>query len=339
MSEPPLAVLRATACPSWQQELARAVRDPAELVRLLELSPALLEPARLAARHFPLRVPRGYVARMERGNPEDPLLRQVLPLAAELEAVPGFVTDPVGDLAASRGAGVLHKYHGRVLLITTGACAINCRYCFRRHFPYAEANASAEQWHPALRYIARRPEIEEVILSGGDPLTLTDRRLAQLAAQLVDIPHIRRLRVHSRLPVVLPARITDELLGWFAGSRLQPVMVLHTNHANELDEAVANAVKHLREAGVTVLNQTVLLRGVNDEATALTALNRRLFDSGILPYYLHLLDRVEGASHFEIPQIRALELHRQMAARLPGYLVPRLVQEIEGAPGKSWLPP
>jgi EF-P beta-lysylation protein EpmB len=308
-------------------------------VRLLELSPALLEPARLAARHFPLRVPHGYVARMERGNPEDPLLRQVLPLAAELEAVPGFVADPVGDLSASRGAGVLHKYHGRVLLITTGACAVNCRYCFRRHFPYAEANASAEQWQPALRYITRRPEIEEVILSGGDPLILTDRRLAQLAAQLADIPHIRRLRVHSRLPVVLPARITDEMLDWFAGSRLQPVMVLHINHANELDETVANAVKHLRAAGATVLNQTVLLRGVNDEATTLTTFDRRLFDNGVLPYYLHLLDPVAGASHFEIPQTRARELHRQMAARLPGYLVPRLVQEIEGAPGKSWLLP
>ncbi|HET8700535.1 MAG TPA: EF-P beta-lysylation protein EpmB [Nitrococcus sp.] len=339
MSELPRATLRATACPSWQQELARAVRDPGELVRLLELPPTLLEPARAAARHFPLRVPRGYVARMERGNPNDPLLRQVLPLATELDTVPGFVADPVGDLSASRGAGILHKYYGRVLLITTGACAVNCRYCFRRHFPYTEANASVEQWQPALRYIAGHPEIEEVILSGGDPLTLTDRRLAQLTAQLADIPHIRRLRVHSRLPVVLPARITDEMLGWFAGNRLQPVMVLHANHANELDETVANAIKYLRAAGVTILNQTVLLRGVNDEATTLTALNRRLFDSGALPYYLHLLDRVAGASHFEITPRRARELHRQIAARLPGYLVPRLVQEIEGAPGKSWLPP
>ena len=338
MSEPSLAALGATARPDWQQELARAVRDPAELVRLLGLPPALLEPARQASRHFPLRVPHGYIARMERGNPEDPLLRQVLPLAAELNAAPGFVADPVGDLGASKGAGILHKYHGRVLLIATGACAVNCRYCFRRHFPYTQANASAEQWQPALRYIARRPEIEEVILSGGDPLTLTDRRLAQLAARLADIPHIRRLRVHSRLPVVLPARITDEMLGWFTGGRLQPVMVLHANHANELDETVANAIKYLRAAGVTILNQTVLLRGVNDEATTLTALNRRLFDSGVLPYYLHLLDRVAGASHFAIPQSRARELHRQLVARLPGYLVPRLVQEIEGAPGKSWLP-
>lgn len=339
MSERSLAASRTTIRPAWQRELAEAVRDPVELVRLLELPPALLKPARLASRHFPLRVPRAYIARMERGNPDDPLLRQVLPSAAELDAAPGFVTDPVGDLGASTEAGVLHKYYGRVLLITTGACAINCRYCFRRHFPYAQANASTKQWHPALRYIARRPEIEEVILSGGDPLTLTDRRLAQLVAELADIPHIRRLRVHSRLPVVLPARITDEMLSWFGGSRLQAVMVLHANHANELDATVANAVKRLREAGITVLNQTVLLRGINDEATALTRLNRGLFDSGVLPYYLHLLDRVEGASHFEIAPTRARELHRQMAEWLPGYLVPRLVQEIEGAPNKRWLRP
>ncbi|EAR21232.1 EF-P beta-lysylation protein EpmB [Nitrococcus mobilis] len=339
MSESPLAVSLTTTRPPWQQELARAVRDPAELLRLLELPATLLEPARRAARLFPLRVPRSYLARMERGNLEDPLLRQVLPLTAELDPAPGFVTDPVGDLGASKGAGVLHKYHGRVLLITTGACAINCRYCFRRHFPYAQANAAAGQWHSALRYIAQRTEVEEVILSGGDPLTLADRRLAQLVTQLVDIPHIRRLRIHTRLPVVLPARVTDELVEWFAGSRLQPIMVLHTNHANELDATVTSAVKRLREAGVTMLNQTVLLRGVNDEAMALTALHQRLFDSGILPYYLHLLDRVAGARHFAITQDRARELHRQMARRLPGYLVPRLVQEIEGAPGKHWLPP
>ncbi|MDN5872567.1 MAG: EF-P beta-lysylation protein EpmB [Nitrococcus sp.] len=339
MSEPSHAARRAPASVSWQRELARAVRDPAELIRLLGLPPTLLEPARLASRQFPLRVPHAYIARMESGNPEDPLLRQVLPLAAELDAAPGFVADPVGDLAASRGAGVLHKYYGRVLLITTGACAVNCRYCFRRHFPYTRANASAEQWLPALRYIARRPEIEEVILSGGDPLSLTDRRLAQLVAELVDIPHVRRLRVHSRLPVVLPTRITQEMLSWFAGSRLQAVMVLHANHANELDDAVAKAVRRLREAGVTVLNQTVVLRGVNDEAKTLTQLSRRLFDLGILPYYLHLLDRVAGASHFAITQVRARALHRQMAARLPGYLVPRLVQEIEGTPGKRWLAP
>ena len=339
MSGPPLAAQHTSTRPFWQQELARSIRDPDELLALLELPGTLLEPARLASRQFPLRVPRGYAARMERGNPEDPLLRQVLPLAAELDAAPGFVADPVGDLNASTEPGVLHKYHGRVLLITTGACAVNCRYCFRRLFPYSEANASADQWHAALQYIEQHWEIEEVILSGGDPLTLTDRRLAQLVSRLADIPHIRRLRIHSRLPVVLPSRVTDEMLDWFAGGRLQAIMVLHANHANELDAAVANAVKRLRDAGATVLNQTVLLRGVNDEAMALTALNKRLFDSGVLPYYLHLLDRVAGASHFEVPQTRARKLHRQMAARLPGYLVPRLVQEIEGAPGKRWLPP
>lgn len=338
MSVPSLAAARATARPIWQQELARAVRDPAELIRRLDLSPALIEPARRASRHFPLRVPRGFIARMEIGNAEDPLLRQVLPLSAELRPVSGFSTDPVGDLGASHGNGILHKYHGRVLLITTGACAVNCRYCFRRHFPYAQANASVEQWQPALRYIARRSEIEEVILSGGDPLTLTDRRLAQLVAYLADIPHVRRLRVHSRLPIVLPERVTDELLDWLTNNRLLAVMVVHANHANELDDTVARAVRRLREAGVTVLNQTVLLRGVNDSAATLAMLNRRLFDSGILPYYLHLLDRVQGAGHFEITESRARQLYRQMAAELPGYLTPRLVRESEGAPGKIWLP-
>jgi EF-P beta-lysylation protein EpmB len=326
---------RAAAAPAWQRELARAVTDPAELVELLGLDPALLAPARRAAARFRLRVPRGYVGRMRAGDPTDPLLRQVLPLADEDADAPGFVADRVGDLAAMAAPGLLHKYRGRVLLVATGACAVHCRYCFRRHFPYAEASAAGGHWRAALARIAADPSIEEVILSGGDPLTLADGKLAELVQALAAVAHVARLRVHTRLPVVLPERVTPELCALLARSRLQPVVVVHANHANELDARVARAFGALRAAGVTVLNQSVLLRGVNDDVEALCALSTRLFAAGALPYYLHLLDRVQGARHFEVEEARARSLWRQMQARLPGYLVPRLTREEAGAPGKT----
>jgi L-lysine 2,3-aminomutase len=328
-------VLAESPRPLWQTELADLVRDPAELVRVLHLDSRLLPAARRAAEAFPLRVPRGFVARMRPGDPNDPLLRQVLPLDLELAPSTGFSDDAVGDAAALVGGGLLHKYRGRALLVTTGACAVHCRYCFRRHFPYDYANASADRWRGALRYLAGHGEISEVILSGGDPLTLSDRRLAELAAALADIPHLRRLRVHSRLPVVLPERVDPSLLDWLTGTRLRPVMVIHANHANELDEPVATAVMRLRDRHVPVLNQAVLLRGVNDDADALVALSERLFELGVTPYYLHLLDRVRGTAHFEVPEAEARALHAAMAARLPGYLLPRLVREVPGAPGKT----
>jgi EF-P beta-lysylation protein EpmB len=241
----------------------------------------------------------------------------------------------VGDgLALNRG-GVLHKYHGRALLVTTGACAVHCRYCFRRHFPYRHASASADGWQRALGYLRDHPETSEVILSGGDPLTLSDRRLASLASALTELPHLRRLRIHSRLPVVLPERVDDALLGWLTGSRLKPVLVIHANHANELDEAVARALARLTGGGVMLLNQAVLMRGVNDDAGALADLSERLLELDVVPYYLHLLDRVQGAAHFEVPEAEARALHRNLAARLPGYLVPRLVREEPGAPAKT----
>lgn len=322
---------------AWQRELARSITDPAELVRLLGLDPAFIDPARAAARRFPLRVPRGYLARMKRGDPHDPLLAQVLPLDCELRSVPGFTADPVGDLASMVAPGVLHKYEGRVLLTATGACAIHCRYCFRRHFPYGEANPATDRWNDALRYIAGTSSIREVILSGGDPLTMSDARLADLIGVLAVNAHVERLRVHTRLPVVLPERVTDGLVNALVSSRLKPVVVLHANHPNEIDSGVRDACVRLAGAHITLLNQSVLLAGVNDNADALCDLSDALFAAGVLPYYLHQLDRVEGAAHYDVPEERSLELHQAMRARLPGYLVPRLVREQPRAVSKILL--
>lgn len=321
--------------PAWQTALAQAVTDPQELLALLELGPEWLAAAQAASGLFPLRVPRGFVARMRRRDAQDPLLRQVLPLGEELMAADGYDSDPVGDLAAMAVPGVLHKYQGRVLLTATGACAVHCRYCFRRHFPYGEANASVDRWQSALAYITADSSIREVILSGGDPLTLSDRRLAELARALDGIRHVERLRLHTRLPVVLPERVTAELNAWLAASRLQKVVVIHANHAQELDDSVRQACARLRAVGVTLLNQTVLLKGVNDNAPALQALSEALFAVGVLPYYLHCLDRVQGAAHFDVSELRARELHAMLNAALPGYLVPRLVRELPGASGKT----
>lgn len=324
--------------PRWQQALAQAVTDPEELLALLHLDPGLLPAAQTAAGLFPLRVPRGFVARMQRGNPADPLLLQVLPLGLELPDIPGFGADPVGDIASRIAPGVLHKYQGRALLIATGACGVHCRYCFRRHFPYAAETASSHHWQAALSAIRADRSIHEVILSGGDPLSLNDRRLRELTRQLEQIPHVRRLRIHSRQPIVLPERVDAGLLSWLRELRLQKVMVLHANHSRELDHSVAEACRRLRDSGVTLLNQSVLLKGINDSVGALTGLSESLFAAGILPYYLHLLDRVQGAAHFEVPEPQAQALLRQLAAALPGYLVPRLVREIPGHTSKTPVP-
>lgn len=319
---------------AWQRALAEAVGSVGELLDLLELPADLLPAGLAAARDFPLRVPRGFVARMRPRDPADPLLRQVLPVAAELDAVPGWTADPLAEAAVAAAPGMLHKYRGRALLVATGACAVHCRYCFRRHFPYGEHAGKAEGWSRAVERVAADPSIEEVILSGGDPLALADAHLAPLAERLAAIPHLRRLRVHTRVPVVLPERVDAELLAWLGGSRLAPVVVLHANHPRELDAAVAAAVARLRAAGATVLNQAVLLAGVNDSVAALAELSRRLFDCAVLPYYLHLLDRVAGAAHFEVPEGEARRLVRELRGELPGYLVPRLVREVPGAPSK-----
>lgn len=324
--------------PGWQRALAQAITDPADLLAALELDPALLPGARAAAASFPLRVPWSYVKRMRPRDLHDPLLRQVLPIAQEALPAAGYTADPVGDLAAMVVPGVLHKYRGRVLLTVTGACAVHCRYCFRRHYPYHDANPGGDHFAAAFAYLRDRPDVSEVILSGGDPLVLSDRRLADLSTRLADIPHLQRLRIHTRLPVVLPERVTDELLAWLARTRLAPVVVIHANHANEIDAQVVDACRRLAAAGATLLNQSVLLRGVNDDVEALAGLSERLFAAGTLPYYLHLLDRVQGAAHFAVPDQDARALHGALQARLPGYLVPRLVREEYGAPGKTLIP-
>ncbi len=321
--------------PAWQKELARAITDPAELLERLGLDKNLLPAARAAVRLFPLKAPQGFVARMRRGDPHDPLLRQVLPLGQECLTAEGFVADPVGDLAAQVAPGVLHKYPGRVLLTATGACAVHCRYCFRRHFPYGDANPVADQWRAALGYIASDNSINEVILSGGDPLVLSDQKLASFTQQLAEISHVTRLRVHTRLPIVLPERVDDALLTWLNATRLKTVIVVHTNHVNEVDAGVRAALARLKQTNATLLNQSVLLRGVNDNVEALAALSEALFSANVLPYYLHMLDKVQGAAHFEVDETIARGLMAQLNTRLPGYLVPRLVREIPGAPGKT----
>lgn len=321
--------------PRWQNELTDLIRSPAELIELLELDPGLLPAALAASDDFALRVPRPYAARMRKGDSTDPLLRQVLPLGDELLAAPGYSTDPLGEEEANPHPGLIHKYHGRVLLIVSGSCAINCRYCFRRHFPYQDNNPGRARWQEALDYIAADPSITEVIYSGGDPLSAPDRQLAWLTQRVAAIAHVRRLRIHTRLPVVVPSRIDVSCLTWMTDHRLDTSLVIHSNHANELDADVAGALARLREAGVVLLNQAVLLKGVNDSVQALGALSERLFACGVVPYYLHLLDKVAGARHFDMPAEVAVDLHRQLQATLPGYLVPRLVREIAGASSKT----
>lgn len=327
----------AAGTPDWKRLWREAVRDPAELLALLDLTGRVPDLSADAAAQFPLRVPRGFVARMRPGDPHDPLLRQVLPLDAELRPMPGFSLDAVGDGAAKAGAGVIRKYRGRALLIATGSCAVHCRYCFRRHFPYAEETAAAGQWADAVATLRDDATIDEVLLSGGDPLSLTTAKLAELTDQLTDVPHLRRLRIHTRLPVVLPERVDAELLDWLHALPWPVTVVIHANHANEFDTAVDAALAGLRDAGALLLNQAVLLRGVNDDADTLAALSERGHAAGVLPYYLHQLDRVAGAAHFEVDDDRALALHAALVARLPGYLVPKLVREVAGDPAKRPL--
>jgi EF-P beta-lysylation protein EpmB len=319
---------------NWQQQLAEAFNNIQDLCRYLHLSPDDLPVSVEAAKNFSLRVPLSFAACMEKGNPHDPLLRQVLPVKEELLDYPGFSNDPVGDLAAAAQTGVLHKYHGRVLFINTGSCAINCRYCFRRNFPYADLQLGKQKEDIAVRYIQNDTSISEVILSGGDPLLLSDARLARLIRQLDGIQHLKRIRIHSRLPIVLPARITDEFINTLAQNSKQIIIVTHCNHANEINDRVITACKSLKNAGVTLFNQAVLLRGVNDSAEALCELSEQLFSHGVIPYYLHLLDKATGTGHFEVTETEALALIRKVQATLPGYMVPKLVKEQAGADSK-----
>jgi L-lysine 2,3-aminomutase len=324
---------------TWQAELAAAITSPRELLALLGLEAHWQPEMEHAAQTFRMRVPRSFARRMQHGNPADPLLRQVLPLGEELISPPEFVSDPLAEGAAQAAPGLLHKYTGRALLITTGACGVHCRYCFRREFPYAEQTTNNPRMSAALAAIANDPSIEEVILSGGDPLSLTTARLAELTAEIERIPHVQRIRVHTRQPVVLPARVDSALLRWIEGIRVPLVIVLHANHAQEIDAAVAASLAAMKARGTTLLNQAVLLAGVNDSADAQIGLSKRLFAVGVLPYYLHLLDKVRGASHFDVPFAKARQILADITARLPGFLVPKLAQEIPGAASKLTFSP
>ena len=319
----------------WQQQLAQGFSRPQELLLALGLRQHPL--VHHDSQPFAMKVPRGFAARMERGNPDDPLLLQVLPQRWEHHETPGYSRDPLAEVDAAPAPGLIHKYHGRVLLVATGTCAIHCRYCFRRHFPYQEHSRTRAQWHESIDYIRRHADITEVILSGGDPLVLSDARLAALVEAVERIDHVRRLRIHTRLPIVLPERITPELSTLLGGSRLRCAVVVHSNHPNELDQTVAQALSRLRAGGTTLLNQSVLLQGINDSAPTLARLSETLFEHGVIPYYLHVLDPVAGAAHFDLPESRATAVYRELMQLLPGYLVPRLVREEPALPYKKPL--
>ncbi len=323
---------------NWQTQLSNLVTDPAELLELLQLSPEqLLSGALLASKQFKLRVPRAFVGKMQLGNALDPLLLQVLPHHLELEEHEGFVTDPLGEEQANQQPGVLHKYKSRFLLTLTGACAVHCRYCFRRHFPYQENLPKHDDWSNIRDYLISQPDINEVILSGGDPLTLSDRKLQLWIERLESLPQIKFLRIHSRVPIVIPNRINDEFISILKNSRLRIILVVHSNHASELDDFTCSQLSKLVKEHITVLNQAVLLKGVNDSADVLVDLSYRLFDAGVMPYYLHVLDKVKGAHHFDRSPQDIDEIYKAVLANLPGYLVPKLVREIAGEKNKTPL--
>lgn len=326
-----IKLLKAGKPCNWQSELANAITSIDELLSELELEQ--LENGLIRDPAFRLLVPRAFVKKMKKRDADDPLLKQILPQIAE-NAFSG-VTDPVGDLDAMATPGLLHKYKGRVLLVTTGACAVHCRYCFRRHFPYASSNPRKQEWQHALEYIHSHDDIQEVILSGGDPLMLDNANLERLLDALAAVPHLEWLRIHTRIPVMLPSRLDHELVALLQSQRFRITFVIHANHANELMHDETEALQRLLHCGITLLNQSVLLKGVNDSATALIALSKRLYKAGVLPYYLHMLDPVQGAMHFDVAQNRAIDILETVKSELPGYLVPRLVREKPGETSKT----
>jgi len=324
-----------TSPTSWQQQMKSAIRDLASLRKTLELPPD--STGESAEATFSVFAPLPFVNRMKQGNPNDPLLLQLLPSSLEDKSPPHFITDPLAEADAIVGPGVLKKYTGRALFIVTGACAIHCRYCFRREFPYASSSVLGSGWDEAVAAIAADDSIEEVIFSGGDPLTVVDERLNALITRLEKIPHVVRLRIHTRLPIMIPDRVTTELTAMLAATHLEVVVVIHANHANEFDRDVDAAIGRLKNAGVVLLNQSVLLAGINDDVDTLASLSKRLLQVGVLPYYLHQLDQVVGTSHFEVSIARGKEIINQMRAQLSGFAVPRYVQEIAGEPNKTVL--
>jgi EF-P beta-lysylation protein EpmB len=321
----------------WKTELSHCVNSIDELLNQLGLKAEDLNATEQATIEFSIKVPQSFVQLMEYGNPNDPLLKQVLPITSELQVDNNFSTDPVDESSFNPVPGIVHKYRNRVLMIISPNCAINCRYCFRRHFPYDENRQSKQQWLKALDYLKTKPEINEVIYSGGDPLAANDHFLRWLTAEIESIQHIKRLRIHTRLPVVIPSRVDDQLLSWLGNTKLKSTLVLHINHANEIDESLRQGVDRLKKSGITVLNQSVLLKGINDNSDQLISLSEKLFDAGIMPYYLHILDPVQGASHFDVSMDRAVEIFCQIQTELPGFLVPKLVQERAGERSKSLI--
>lgn len=319
---------------SWQKDLRQVVTDPEKLLALLDISTDNYLQHFKARKLFPVRVPLPFIKRMKKSDINDPLLKQVMPLSNEFVITDGFITDPLQE-HDTVAEGLLHKYKNRVLMIVKSGCAINCRYCFRRHFPYQENSPNKQRWQQALNYICEHTEISEVIFSGGDPLMASDEHLTWLVKQIEAIPHVTRLRIHTRLPVVIPNRITRELVDLLSQSRLKATMVLHINHSNEINTEFANALELLRDARIPLFNQSVLLKGVNDDAKVLIELSEKMFDVGITPYYLHLFDPVQGAAHFNVKEEDAVKIANEMLASLPGFLMPKLVREIAGQANKT----
>ena len=324
---------------SWQEELKELIQDPKTLIERLQLGAEWLEPALRASALFPLRLTESYLSRIRPGDPNDPLLLQVLPLGVELDNPPGYTDDPLEERHFNPVPGLVHKYRSRVLLIAATQCAINCRYCFRRHFPYDDYQLSRPEWQQALDYVRRTPEVNEVILSGGDPLSLGDKQLAWLVQQVGGIQHVKRLRIHTRYPIILPSRLTTELVDAIRHPRLRTILVTHCNHPQEIDQAVCAGLHTLREGGIQLFNQAVLLKNINDNSRILATLSESLFEAGVLPYYLHLLDKVQGAAHFAVEDTDAKTLYGELLTLLPGYLVPRLVRETPHEGSKTPVSP
>lgn len=322
---------------SWQEQLAQAIRQPNDLLEYVGLMPNSIGFSEESINKFPIRIPHAFADRIQRNNPDDPILRQVFPYIDEEKETEGYVNDPLAESNVQPVQGLLQKYNSRVLSITTGACAIHCRYCFRRHFPYQDSSTTGAHIQESLDYIQADKSINEVILSGGDPLSLSDRRLIEFCQSLSQISHIKRIRFHTRIPVVLPARISELLIKRLSECAATIVFVLHINHANEIDESVVNNIKTLQRANIMVINQSVLLKGVNDNAETLIALSERLVENQVTPYYLHRLDPVAGAAHFDIKESEAINIIKKMQASVSGYLVPKLVKEISGANSKVLL--
>lgn len=323
----------------WQNSLSRSKMDLGTLLTRLELNETALPESVLQNPRFPLKVTESFIKRIKHGDPNDPLLKQILPFQAENQTLSGYHLDPVGDLEANAQSSILHKYHGRALLLISGACAIHCRYCFRQHFPYQDNLLTDTHLAHALDYFRQTPTLKEVILSGGDPLIISDARLEALLQQIEQIEHIQRVRIHSRLPVVLPDRITPPFLNALTRRRVKVILVIHSNHSQEINGEVTAALSKIHQAGITLLNQSVLLRGINDSVDALVTLSETLFAAHVMPYYLHLLDKVQGAAHFDVDELTARQLVGEAALSLPGYLLPKLVKEQRGSLSKLPLTP